>query len=88
MFPVPGPQWPGGLWPRPFRCGHQHHTRRHGARDPGGQRDGHGEGGENPMAPGFFSGKIIGKPWENGGLMGFHGIYPLVSSNMAMENPL
>ena len=29
--------------------------------------------------------KSIGKPEENGGLMGFNGIYPLVSSNMAMD---
>ena len=41
------------------------------------------------------TGKTIGKPWENHGkmvvywdLMGFTWIYPLVSSNMAMESPL
>ena len=37
-------------------------------------------------------GKTIGKPWENHRKMmvewDFMGIYPLVSSNMAMENPL
>ena len=27
--------------------------------------------------------KNMGKWWFNGGLMGFHGIYPLVSSNMS-----
>ena len=37
--------------------------------------------------------KTIGKPWENhgktienGGLMGFYGIYPLVMTNIAFEN--
>ena len=30
--------------------------------------------------------KTIGKPLENGGLMGFNGIYPLVMTNIAMEN--
>ena len=28
----------------------------------------------------------MGKPWENGGLMGFNGFYPLVMINMANEN--
>ena len=28
----------------------------------------------------------MGKPWENGGLMGFNGIYPLVMTNIAVEN--
>ena len=27
--------------------------------------------------------KTMGKPWENGGLMGFHGIYPLEMTNIA-----
>ena len=26
------------------------------------------------------------KAWENGGLMGFTGIYPLVMTNIAIEN--
>ena len=30
--------------------------------------------------------KIMGKPWENGGLMGFYGMYPLVMTKIAMEN--
>ena len=28
----------------------------------------------------------MGKPWENVGLMGFCGIYPLVMANIAIEN--
>ena len=34
----------------------------------------------------YFDGKTMGKPRENGGLMGFDGIYPLVMSNITMEN--
>ena len=30
--------------------------------------------------------KTMGKPWENGGLMGFNGIYPLVMTHIATEN--
>ena len=33
-----------------------------------------------------YNGKTIGKPQENGGLMGFNGIYHLVMTNIAMEN--
>ena len=28
--------------------------------------------------------KSMGKPWENGGLMGLNGIYPLVMTNITM----
>ena len=31
-------------------------------------------------------GKHIGKPWENGGLMGSDEIYPLVMTNIAVES--
>ena len=30
--------------------------------------------------------KSIGKAWENGGLMGSYGIYPLAMTNIAVEN--
>ena len=30
--------------------------------------------------------KPLGKPWENDGLMGFYGIYPLVMTDIAVEN--
>ena len=42
---------PGGLRPGPLGRGHpapREKQRHHGARDPGGQRDGHGQGGKNP----------------------------------------
>ena len=32
-----------------------------------------------------ISQKTMGKPYENDGFMGFHGIYPLVMTNIAME---
>ena len=32
------------------------------------------------------NGKYMGKPWENDGLMGFYGIYPMVMTNITMEN--
>ena len=28
----------------------------------------------------------MGKPWENGGLMGFNGFHPLVMTNITIEN--
>ena len=28
----------------------------------------------------------MGKPWENDGLLGFNGIYPLVITNIDIEN--
>ena len=31
-------------------------------------------------------GKNMGKPWENGGSMGFYGIYPLVIKHGVLEN--
>ena len=33
-----------------------------------------------------ISQETIGKSWENGGFMGFNGIYPLVMTSIAMEN--
>ena len=33
-----------------------------------------------------FHRKTIGKPWENGGLMGFNAVYPLVMTKIAIEN--
>ena len=32
------------------------------------------------------NGRTIGKWWLNGGLMGFYGIYPLVMTDIAVEN--
>ena len=52
------------------------------------------EEGQGPVGPGGMGvglwkghgpwknhGKTTGKPWENGGFMGFHGIYPLAMGN-------
>ena len=38
------------------------------------------------MKLGSIHGKTMGKPWENGDLMGFNGFHPLVMTNITIEN--
>ena len=42
--------------------------------------------GPEIMAGGFNPSDRCEKPWENGGLMGFNGIYPLAMCYLAFEN--
>ena len=54
-------------------------------------RRGHGDAGDvwrtyTRHVPWETIGETIGKPWENGGLMGFNGKYPLIMTNIAVEN--